>query len=64
MIVKGKYIIVSGIGPGLGTKLAVHAARASRNALARIVTDDEVALAGLFCCTGATLDANGGAFLP
>ena len=26
MIVKGKYIIVSGIGPGLGTKFAVHAA--------------------------------------
>lgn len=26
MIVKGKYIIISGIGPGLGTKFAVHAA--------------------------------------
>ena len=26
MIVKGKYIIISGVGPGLGTKLAVHAA--------------------------------------
>jgi NAD(P)-dependent dehydrogenase (short-subunit alcohol dehydrogenase family) len=43
----------------------------AHNALDRIVTDDEVALAGLFLasdyssgCTGATLDANGGAFLP
>lgn len=27
MILKGKYVMVSGIGPGLGTKLAVHAAR-------------------------------------
>jgi NAD(P)-dependent dehydrogenase (short-subunit alcohol dehydrogenase family) len=26
MIVKGKYIIVSGAGPGLGSKLAIHAA--------------------------------------
>ena len=26
MLVNGKYIIVSGIGPGLGSKLAVHSA--------------------------------------
>jgi NAD(P)-dependent dehydrogenase (short-subunit alcohol dehydrogenase family) len=26
MLVQGKYIIVSGIGPGLGSKLAIHAA--------------------------------------
>lgn len=43
----------------------------AHNLLPRIVTDDEVARAGLFLAsdyasglTGATLDANGGAFLP
>lgn len=81
---QGKYVVISGVGPGLGTKLAMPAFAAdwggeekalefikSHNVMGRITTDDEVARATLFlasdyssACTGATLDANGGAFLP
>lgn len=54
-----------------GTEEEAYARVSAANALRRIATDDECARAGLFlasdyasACTGASLDANAGGFLP